>query len=300
MEYTKLTPEYMQKYAEKFILDGTFKMKIAREDPVKFAYYFLGKRLWPHQTFLCEQALSNRKCVWCLPRQTGKSVTISVLAFWAAWFNQYGNHSQERLSSGTSIYIMSRTEDQAKELLLRIRDLIRDGDAHMSKLLKASKHNQHVNDFFSSQITEPNNVFQITFKNGSFIKCVPPTDSVRGKSADWFFIDEAAFLKTEKPDELFNEAIEPTISQTGGKMIISSTPKGQQGFFYKILDPFGMFVESDDYKKAWFHYEVIPSEIMVNEIREKEKTMRSEGNGKSFEQEYEAKFVANAESFFDR
>ena len=295
MDYTKLDECFDEAYYERFIPPNPFKAKICREDPVKFAYWMLDVKLWKHQTYLVDSAMKNRYSIWCLPRQTGKSVTIAALSLWAAWYNKYSNLQNERVGRGTSVYIMSRTEDQAKELLLRIRELIKSGDERMSKLLR---HNaRHMNDFFSSQLTEPNNKFQITFKNGSFIKCVPPTDTVRGKSADWFFIDEAAFLKTDDPDKLYNEAIEPTIRQTDGKMIMSSTPRGQQGFFYKLLDPFHNFLEND-FNKVWFHYTILDDLRRVDEIIEKEKQMRSEGNGKAFEQEYEAKFVSSSESFF--
>jgi len=300
MDYTEISKEFDEEYYELFSSTEKFKVKIARDDPVKFAYYMLGKRLWKHQVYLIRKALENRYNVWCLPRQTGKSITIAVLALWVAWFNKYSNSQNERLIEGCKVYIMSRTEDQAKELLLRIRELIRDGDAHMSKLLR---HNaKQMTDFYSSQITEPNNKFQISFKNGSSIKCVPPTDSVRGKSADWFFIDEAAFLKPSEgdPDTLYYEAVEPTIRQTDGKMILSSTPRGQSGFFYRTLDPFEHFAKNE-WSKVWFHYNILKSvsESHYQELVEKEKKMRSDGNGKRFEQEYEAKFVSSTESFFD-
>ncbi len=290
---------FSDSYYNRFKLEGKFQVKLCRNDPVKFAYYMLGKKLWKHQIFLTDKAVENRFNIWCLPRQTGKSVTIAVLALWAAWFSKYSNTGMERLTSGCKVYIMSRTEDQAKELLLRIRELIREGDLHMSKLLRNNA--KHMTDFYSSEIGEPNNKFQITFKNGSSIKCVPPTDSVRGKSADWFFIDEAAFLKTDgDPDALYYESVEPTIRQTNGKMILCSTPRGQQGFYYKILDPFENF-PVNDWDKVWFHYDILEdvSEVQYQEIIDKEKKMRSEGNGKSFEQEYEARFVSSSESFFD-
>ncbi len=301
MEYTKIPKSFDKEYYEKFILpESGFRVKLCREDPVKFAYYMLGKKMWKHQAYLVKMALENKWNIWCLPRQTGKSITIAILAIWAAWFNKYSNSQNERIDTGAAIYIMSRTEDQAKELLLKIRNMLRDGDAHMSKLLRLSK-GAEVKDFFSRKFGEPNNIFQLTFANGSFIKCVPPTGAMRGKSADWCFLDEAAFLRSDKdPDILYYEDVEPTIRQTNGKMILCSTPRGQQGFYYKIFDPYNHFDKSL-FGKVWFHFDILKDVggTFYEDLIEKEKKMRSEGNGKSFEQEYEAKFVSSSESFFD-
>ena len=297
MDYTELSDEFVDSYYERFKFPEKFSVSICREDPVKFAYFMLGKTLWKHQTYLIDAVLNHQYNVWCLPRQTGKSVTIDVMALWAAWFNMYNKTVKTaRIDKGCSVYIISRTEDQAKEMILKIRALIRDGDAHMSKLLRSTS--KHMTDFFSSSITQPDNLFQITFKNGGFIKAVPPTDTIRGKSADYVFIDEAAFLKNDNPDKLYAEAIEPTISQTNGKLILSSTPRGQQGFFYKILDPFGHFV-GNDFNKVWFHYTILDAGHYRDKVKQIEKERRSKGEGKSFEQEYEAKFVTASESFFD-
>jgi len=297
MDYTQVPEAYKEEYRKKFIMPAEgFSVGICRDDPVKFAYFMLGKTLRDYQAYMIDEALKNRYSAWCLPRQLGKSTVISILALWAVYFNKYNLEIKNRMSSGASAYIMSRSEDQAKELMLRIRELIRDGDAWMAQILRKTAKRQ--TNFFSGGLVQPDTTTQITFSNGSFIKCVPATDAIRGKSADWMFIDEAAFLKNDNPDRLYNEGVEPTISQTRGRMVISSTPKGQQGFFYKTLDPFEHF-GGNDFFKIWFHYSVFANDLHISELLSKRKRMFSEGNSKEFEQEYEAKFVSSRDSFYD-
>lgn len=291
MEYTKIPDSYEVLYHSKF--KGEFDEERCKEDPTVFAYFMLGKKLRIYQSYLIDSILDNHLNVWCLPRQLGKTIAIAAIALWATYYNKIEPTTEKRISDRAEVYIMSRTDDQAKEVLTRIRDMVYDGDAHMFESEQSSSE-----EYFSSQLGAPNNVYNLSFKGKGHIKCVPPTGQVRGKSADWFFIDEAAFLKHPNPDKLFTEDVEPTISKTYGRIIVSSTPNGQQGFFFKILDPYDKFPKSE-FKRMWFHYSVFQDMQHLNAMTKKEERLRAAGEGKSFEQEYEAKFTSSLSTFFD-
>ena len=62
-------------------------------------------------------------------------------------------------------------------------------------------------------------------------------------------IDEAAFVD----EQVFRDAAEPTVSATGVKIILSSTPNGQSGLFFEIFDPYDMRPKHE-YKRFWFYW----------------------------------------------
>lgn len=72
----------------------------------------------------------------------------------------------------------------------------------------------------------------IEFDNGSEIHCLPTGrdgSKIRGYSADMIIVDEASFIE----NSIFEDVIEPMTFATGGQIILTSTPWGTSGFFYK-------------------------------------------------------------------
>ena len=69
----------------------------------------------------------------------------------------------------------------------------------------------------------------IEFLNGSTLKFLSADnyDNIRGFSFEYMVIDEAAFIKSEA----ITEAILPTLTVTGKKCLIISTPKGKNWFY---------------------------------------------------------------------
>jgi len=158
-------------------------------------------------------------------------------------------------------------------------------------------------DFFTGSLKEPNNTHQITFLNDCPIKSIPPTEKILGKSSSIIFIDEAHNLKNDDPDKFFNKAVVPTTAETGGKIILSSTPNGIVGFFYEAIDPENK-KENNPYGRIWFNYEVwddgTPECLQYRSFVEGEKQrMSAEGKFKLFQQEYEALFTVTETAFFD-
>jgi phage terminase large subunit-like protein len=85
----------------------------------------------------------------------------------------------------------------------------------------------------------------ITFPSGGFIGVYSGDnpDSVRGESFHLVVVDEAARI----PEDAYQEAIEPTLADYGGKALLISTPMGKNWFwreFNKGLDPLEPYVYS--------------------------------------------------------
>ena len=106
-------------------------------------------------------------------------------------------------------------------------------------------------------------------------------------------VDEAAFVDAE----IFKDAIEPTVSAVNGKIILSSTPKGQSGFFWELFDPENI-KESHEYERFWFYWQMVENAVQKRIIEAKLKDSRETGNTKSFDQEYNALFTVDQEAFF--
>lgn len=192
MEYTTIPDWYEELWLKKFrfgtSIQPNFSARFARDDPVIFAYYMLGIKLRVYQSFILD-CITNRlpqltgddrkRFIMCLGRQVGKSTLLKVLALWAAYFNKYPSGS----TGETKVYVVSRSDDQAKELLEGIRAMLRQGDMVMSQVTRYTK--MHTVNWLSKKVCEPNNTQQITFKNAygklSFIKSSPPTDNIIGK-----------------------------------------------------------------------------------------------------------------------
>jgi phage FluMu gp28-like protein len=73
----------------------------------------------------------------------------------------------------------------------------------------------------------------INFNTGSFVQffSAEAGDSIRGFQHQYTILDEAAYMD----DETFNMIIRPTWLIVGKKIIMCSTPNGNQGFFYEHI-----------------------------------------------------------------
>ena len=221
MQYTKISDEFKEIYNQKFLNADKSKIEeLAREDPVIFSYSFLGKKIRLHQAYLIQRILEawksgKKRVAMCLARQLGKSIGGGCFVIWADWYNKFPTS----ILKITSCYLISRDDSASVELLDKIRGLLYDGDRNM-------KQYTGLDNFFTGSLKEPNNSHQITFLNGCFIKSLPPTGQIFGKSASIVWIDEAHRLKSEDPDKFYNQFVVPTTAETGGIIILSSSPEG--------------------------------------------------------------------------
>jgi phage FluMu gp28-like protein len=124
----------------------------------------------------------------------------------------------------------------------------------------------------------------IQFSNGSEIYNLPGNnaETVRGYSPNMIIVDEAAYVK----DAVY-EAIQPSLSATGGRMVLISSPFGKRGKFYDSHNSL------DYYSKYHVSYTECP--FLKPEHIERERQSLTE---MQFQQEYEADFVEEADTFF--
>lgn len=236
-------------------------------DPSLFAYFFFvdrvgGKfKVYAYQDMILNDKAS-RICV-CIARQTGKSTMAGLLAFHTAFFKE-----------GSTVMVVSATKPQALELIYKLKVMLKGSKVtnwrHVMPQGKESKSEIVLNS--------------VDKKTESRIISVPATDAARGYSPDLVIVDEAAFI--ENGDYIFNQVIEPSVQATKGRIILLSTPNGQQGFFYTCFN-------SKYWSSYQFGWDVCPTNSK-DEMEEKRERMTLE----EFQAEYEAKFTATKDAYF--
>lgn len=296
VNFTTIPSNFREEYKEKFHLtDNDEIKKRAGEDPVIFAYYFLGKTLRLHQAFIIDRILKgrNKRIAVCWARQLGKSIGLGIFLVWVCWYNKY----PATISKITVNYLVSKEDEAAVEFLEKIRLILYDGDRYMFKITGDET-------FFTGSIKEPNNMHQITFLNNCFIKAIPPTMKAVGKSASWFVVDEAHRLRCmeQDPDTFFDLA-SAIVAETGGGIILSSSPQGIIGFFHRAIDPDKQYPENE-YESFWFDHSIWDDNseecIRYQAFVESEKVrMTAAGRFKFWQQEYGSLFTVTETSFFE-
>lgn len=217
----------------------------AAKDPVVFARRYLKFTPDPWQAdFLRSE--SPRICLNC-SRQSGKSTTTAILALWEAI------HKPR-----STIVLDSPSLRQSQELMGKFSEFL-------SLLDKSVKLNSDTK-------------LSVRFANGSRVLALPGSEkTIRGISAVTLLIlDEAAAI----PDELYG-AVRPMLAVSKGRLVLMSTPRGEQGFFYETWD------KSRGWEKIEVPWQQCPR-IDPAFIEEE----RLERGNAFVAQEYECKFIA--------
>ncbi|WP_298752974.1 terminase family protein [uncultured Arcobacter sp.] len=303
MDYTKIEDELIKERDEictPLQANEVVSKTKAKENIGYFMYHQLGMTpyAWQYKAFR-EFRLQNKHQIWCTPRQyLGKSTALAIMALWAVVYNMFPIESKANI---TQIGIVSRTEEQSKKLLSDIRTFMYSGDDHISKIT-GGKVKKFFTNFISTKKEDANSKTELTFRDPISTKiigkiiCLPPTDRVRGYTFSQLYLDESAFFES---DDFFMEIAFPTLSITKGKMVMTSTPNGQRGFFFKVFDPFEQFGDNPEFKRLWLHWTMIENPEHRAEIQKKKEMMYAIGEGKKFEQEYDASFTAAVNNYFD-
>lgn len=204
---------------------------------------------------------SARQTILISPRQCGKSRSLALLAVWTA-FRQ----------PGALVMIVSASETAATRLLYTVREICQH------PLLAGS--------------TVDETMTRLVLSNGSRVLSVPASEkSIRGWSVDLLVVDEAAFI-TE--DILFGAAFPTTAARPNARIILASSPWGDQGPFYALaqqgLDPDNPHVDTHRWKLNDAHW---ISEAVIEAARATLSPLR-------FRAEYEGEFVTSGDAYFDR
>ena len=209
----------------------------------------------------------NRNTIAMIPRQSGKTTTAAGYLLWYATFQQ-----------DVTVLIAANKFRAANEIMMRIKYAYEE----LPNFLRAGVVSY--------------NVQSVVFDNGSRIMATTTTpDSGRGMSISLLYLDEFAFVPTNTA-AAFWTAMAPTLA-TGGKCIITSTPKSDEDQFAQLW--FGATNTLDDngneipggigrngFKSFSAHYSGVPGRD--EEWAEKEKAKIGLDR---FQREYECVFA---------
>jgi hypothetical protein len=292
--YTLLTPELRDEYYDQIRPTRDVILGRTRSQTTYFAVNSLGltPRLW--QYYFWKVLDSGKKRIIAVTgRQMGKSVGVATFALRCALFNTH----PVGITRTTVIGIISSSEEQSKKLMLEIRKLILKADYHVETVTSGAKDPGRWKKFYSKQIDDSvdatNTKSTITFRNGCSIKCLPPTPRIRGESFSIVLVDEAAHITDSS---IFYEYIEPTVSNTKGNIILTSTPNGSTGWFAELFDLENL-KENNPYERVWFSYKDVEDLDYIRDMESKKQDMFLNGRQREWEQEYEARFVSMSKSF---
>lgn len=201
---------------EYFTKEQIIELKKCKKDP----YYFIenyctvingvtGKeipmKLYPYQRRMIEAAESSQYSINLFGRQMGKTEGIVSYMLWWAIFKKNQN-----------IIIAAHNFDHTSEVMGRLKQVY-----------------EGLPDWIKSGVKEYNKK-TIIFENNSKIQCIATTGrSGRGKSIHFLYIDEFAFVIPSIAKEYW-ASIQPTLSTTKGKCIITSTPSSDDDEFAQI------------------------------------------------------------------
>lgn len=147
-----------------------------------------------------------------------------------------------------------------------------------------------VREFKKAFVKSTLSPLEVTWRNGSITKFLSTEskDNLRGDSADLIVVDEAAMVE----DEVWTNVLRPMLSDTNGKAIIISTPRGFNSWFYQLYQR-GQDDRYPDYESFKFPTSSNPY-IPSSEIDEVKDTLPSD----VFKQEYLAEFLEDGGSVF--
>lgn len=220
-----------------------------KDDPAVFGQVLSAALRWklaPYQLKLLRSA--SRYVLLNCCRQAGKSTGAALLALWTCIFKP-----------GALVVVFAQAGRQSNEVLVAVQ-----------RFLSAMPERPDL---------KGDSVNRVAFKNGSRILCLPSTGAtVRGFAADLVIMDEAGMA----PDALFR-AVAPMISAKKGRLVLMSTPNGEQGFFWSMWTQGGPKwdrIEAPWQECPW--HAADPDEIAMQRMMLQE----------LFPQEYECKFLS--------
>ena len=215
-------------------------------------------KLYKFQKEMVETFNSNRFSICKLPRQSGKSTTVTAYILWLILFKDSQN-----------IAILANKGSLARDLLSKIQFAYE----YLPKWLQ--------------QGIVVWNKGNIELENSSKVVAAATSSSaIRGGSYNLIFLDEFAFVGNNLAEEFFS-SVYPTISsgQTS-KVIIVSTPNGMN-HFYK------MWTDAEEKNSQYVPIEVHWSEVPGRNEKWKKETIANTSQ-EQFRQEFECEFLGSA------
>jgi hypothetical protein len=214
--------------------------------------------LYDFQSDMVETFDTNRFVICKLPRQSGKSTTVTAYMLWLILFQDNQN-----------IAILANKGALARELLGKIQLAY-----------------EHLPVWLQQGITTWNKG-NVELENGSKIVAAATSSSaIRGGSYNLIFLDEFAFVGNNMADEFFS-SVYPTISSgLTSKIFIVSTPNGMN-HFYKL------WADAEEGNNKYATIEVHWDQIPNRDEKWKEETIANTSEAQ-FRQEFECEFLGSS------
>ena len=213
---------------------------------------------YPFQRNLIESFHGNRFTICKLPRQSGKSVTVTAYLIHQALFRDNIN-----------IAILANKRETSYELMAKLQTSYENLPKWLQQGVLAW------------------NKGSIELENGSRITASSTSSSaVRGFSYNIVMLDEFAFVPTNIAEDFFS-SVYPTISSgKSTKVIIVSTPNGMN-HFYKLWN------DAEKGRNSYNPIEAHWSEVPGRDEKWKEETI-SNTSEQQFQQEFGCDFIGSA------
>ena len=213
--------------------------------------------MYPFQQKMVDAFTNERFVINKLPRQSGKSTTVTAYMLWRVLFHDNQN-----------IAILANKGALARDLLSKVTMAYE----HLPKWLQ--------------QGVLLWNRGNVELENGSKIVAAATSGSaIRGGSYNLIFLDEFAFVDNNLAEQFF-ASVYPTISsgQTS-QVIIVSTPNGLN-HFYKL------WVDAEEERSSYFPIEVQWQEVPGRDEKWKKETIANTSE-EQFRQEFECEFIGS-------
>ena len=213
---------------------------------------------YPFQKELVDSFHNNRFTICKLPRQSGKSVTVTAYLIHQALFRDNIN-----------IAILANKRETSYELMAKLQTSYENLPKWLQQGVLAW------------------NKGSIELENGSRITASSTSSSaVRGFSYNIVMLDEFAFVPTNVADDFFS-SVYPTISSgKSTKVIIVSTPNGMN-HFYKLWN------DAEKKRNSYNAIEAHWSEVPGRDEAWKQETIANTSE-QQFQQEFECDFIGSA------
>lgn len=172
-------------------------------------------KLFEYQKRMIRAYASNSRVIAMAPRQMGKSQIAAVFLLWWCCFHDDQN-----------VLVASNLGRGAAEIMERFRFMYEE----LPWFIKPGEVVYNKNS--------------VRFDNNSFIEGVATTENTgRGLSLSYLYLDEFSKLRPSIQEAFYASTL-PTLS-TGGRLIITSTPNGDEDRFAKI------WFQANDYDESY-------------------------------------------------
>ena len=216
--------------------------------------------MYDYQREMVNQFHNNRFVICKLPRQAGKSVTVTGYLLWVVLFND-----------SQSVAILANKERLAIELLGKIRLAY-----------------EYLPKWLQQGVLEWNKGSILLENQSKIVAAATSSSAIRGGSYNIVFLDEFAFIGDNIAQEFF-ASVYPTISSgTSTKIFVVSTPKGMN-HFYKL------YSDATERKNEYIPIEVHWSDIPGRDEDWKEQTIANTSE-EQFRQEFECEFIGSSDT----